>query len=93
MHLWSFLYQCFQQRFSFTHPHNYEELYFQICKFIHDGHDYIRIRQIQIDIMHELCDDLFFMCLEVEQWNAISFTLIIQFQTPQRFKTHHLPQN
>ena len=50
----------------FTHPHDYEELYFKIRKFIHDGHDYICIRQIQIDLMHELCNDLFFMRLEVE---------------------------
>ena len=66
MPLWSFLSQCFQQRSSFTHPHEYEELYFQLRKFIHDGRDYIRIRQIQIDILQELRDDLSSMRLEVE---------------------------
>ena len=66
MHLWSFLSPRFQQHSSFTHPHEYEELYFQLCKFVHDGCDYIRIRQIQIDILQELCNDLSSMRLEVE---------------------------
>lgn len=87
MHLWSFLYQCFQQCSSFTHPHDYEELYFQIRKFIHDGHDYICIRQIQIDIMHELCNDLFFMRLKVENGG-------MPYLSPQlsNFEPHNVPK-
>ena len=42
------------------------DLYFQLRKFIHDGCNYIRIRQIQIDILQELRDDLSSMRLEVE---------------------------
>ena len=66
MHLWSFLSQRFQQHSSFTHPHEYEELYFQLCKFVHGSCNYIRIRQIQIDILQELRNDLSSMRLEVE---------------------------
>ena len=66
MPLWSYLSQRFQERSSFTDPYEIEELYFQIRKFVHDGRDYKRIRQIQLDILQELLDDLSSMRLEVE---------------------------
>ena len=85
MPLWSYLSQSFQECSSFTHSHEIEELYFQLRKFVHDGRDYNRIRQIQLDILQELLDDLSSMRLEVENGGMPS-------PSPQlsKFKPHYI---
>ena len=39
MSIWSSLSKRFQNRSSFHHPHDYEELQIQIQKFVSDAHD------------------------------------------------------
>ena len=63
MHLWSTLSEHFKHCSSFTHPHDYQELIFQIRKFIFNTCDQICFIQLHLSMINDIQDNLFCLLL------------------------------